>query len=426
MKNILRGGIHHILEGYYRVSVVDGLTGETVWEMPEEKKNLILNQGLDAVYSNNYAELLKYAVAGTGTRLNYIDPVGSMLSQTGTTVTLQPTGSGGGLNHLTQSFGNYTTALQVGDVIQYTTGSGGTTLVNVTAVSDLTATVDTSLTISPSQSFTIWKTSQTLLQNESRRAGTGITGTSYLVGTGNCGSSSATGQINLYRTYDFVTESVLRTYGEIGVSWSATTSSANIFSRIALPSTVNVDVGQRLRVFYKLNLTLGPSSGSNRPNVTISGWPVSPSTNTNGTESIQNLLISYVDINGNSTGQAALDPNSSGADCQAWVSTSSASLAAWGTGVDRSGVSPTAATANTTKNAYTNGSYTCDKVATISAASFTATTLRSMGLGYAQVTAPYTSGTNAYAFVFDQNQTKTNTQTLTLSWRWTWGRTLTN
>lgn len=433
MTNRQKTGIHQTLEGYYRVSVVDGNTNEVIWEQPELTKNLILNQGLDQVYSTIYAQLMRFAIAGTGTRLNYIDPAGSVMSQTSNTIFLNPTGSGAGLNHLTESFGGFSSAVSVGDIIKYTTGSGGITEVTVTGVTDLTASVSPNLSIT-SQSFTIWKTSQTGLQSELKRAGGFasdgdlITGTSWLVGTGNCGSSASLGQVAYFRTYDFQTESISRTYGEIGVGWSGVTGSATVFSRVVLPSTVFVDVGQRLRVFYQLNVALNPASGSPRQNVSITGWPVSPSTTTHGTESIQNVLVSAITTNtGDSDeSQIALEPSSQGADCQFFISHVSASVQPWGTSVTRTGTTPTAALANSTKGAYTNGSYTCDKTATFAAQSWNGDNIRSMGFGDGSPSSPATINNQAFVFVFEQSQSKANTQTLTLTYRWTWGRTLSN
>jgi hypothetical protein len=426
--------INQTIEGYYRVAVVDGQTNQVVWEQPELKKNLILNQGLDQVYTTYYAELMRFAVAGLGTRLNYLDPAGSMLSQTGTTITLIPTGSGGGLNHLTESYGQYSSALSVGDVIKYTTGSGGVTEVTVTGVSDLTASVNTSLTISPSQSFTIWKTSQTGLQSEARRAGGSvsagdlITGTQWLVGSSNCNSVDTSTGRTYYRTYDFQTQSLAATYAEIGVAWSGTIGSATVFSRVVLPSTVFVDVGQRLRVFYQMNVTLSPTSSVSRPNVTVSGWPVSPATNTNGSESIQNIVMSSItSATGNSdTSGTALEPASSGVECAFWISMVSSSLQPFGSAISRVGTSPTAALANSTKNSYSNGSYTCDKSAIITAASWDGTNIRSMGFGDNSANSATGTTSQAFCFLFEQTQSKTNTQTLSLGYRWTWGRTLSN
>jgi len=415
------GGIHQTLSGQYRISVVDAETEEIIWQQPELQKNLILNQGMDAVNSFYYAQLGTNAIAGTGTRLNYIDPAGSMLSQAGTTVTLVPTGSGTGLNHLTESFGNYSVALQAGDVIQYATGSGGVTTVIVLGVSDLTASVDTSLSISPSQSFTIWKTTQTGLHQEIKRSST------YLVGTANCGYTDTTGSRTFRRTMDFSSESFLRTYTEVGIGWSAVASSSTVFSRVLLDTPVAVDVGQKLRVFYQWRVDVYPTASIPRPNVTITGWPVSPSTTTNGSESVQLFFLSGIDSNGNSqTSLAALEPVSFDSICNFFISHVSASLQPWGSSVDRTGTSPTAAIAFSTKLAYTNGSYTCDKTATFSAASWDGANIRSMGFGPFNVVGSAVFFNQAFAFVFEQSQSKSNTQTLTLAYRWTWGRSLIN
>lgn len=429
----MNGTIKQTLQGYYRVSVVDGQTNKVIWEQPELQKNLILNQGLDQVYSTYYPELMRFAAAGTGDRSNFLDPAGSTLSQTGTTITLIPTGSGTGLNHLTESYGQYTNAVSVGDVIKYNVGSGSITEVTVTGVSDLTASVNTSLTISPSQSFTIWKTSQTNLQNGVRRAGgvsgaDQISGTSYLLGSTTTFYSDTGNGRTYFRTYDFQTQSIAETYREIGVAWTGVVGAATIFSRVVLPSSVFVDVGQRLRVFYQLNVTVSPTSSVSRPNVSISGWPVAPSTNTNGSESIQNLVMSTINvINGDSaTTATALEPVSSGQECQFWISNVSTALQPFGSAANRTGAAPAAATANSTKNAYINGTYTCDKSATIAAAAWDGTNIRSMGFGDGGTNTSYGTSAQAFCFLFEQSQSKANTQTLSLGYRWTWGRTLSN
>jgi hypothetical protein len=189
------------LEGFYKVAIVDA-EGNEIWRQPEWRKNLILNQGMDALASFHLAEVMRYGVAGTGTRLNFITSSASSASviEGGLALNVQ---AGGIQDFTTTTYGGWTGCLSAGDVIQFADG----TEVKVGSVSATSAGVTPTSTVA-TQSFTIWKTSQTGMQAEMRRGGSGIAGSSYLTGTGNCGSSTTLNRINYLRTYDFALERV--------------------------------------------------------------------------------------------------------------------------------------------------------------------------------------------------------------------------
>jgi hypothetical protein len=410
------------LEGVYKVAIVDA-TGDEIWRQPEWKKNLILNQGMDELATQYLSQISTHGIAGTGsiqggiTQENYILSGESSASiiEGGLKLFPQP---GGIQNFDTEIWNGWTGSLANGDMIKFADG----TEVKVGSVSTTTAGViptDTVLT----QSFTIWKTSQTKLQGEVKRSST------YLSGVGNCGSSINLNNVSYLRTYDFSIETSPKIYTEVGVGWSSTVGSATAFSRIVLPQTVSIDTNQRLRLVYQLNVAFSPTASQYVGNAIISGWPVAPSTNTNMSQSIQQMWVSSISTTGaSSPNYAALEPASAGSNCQFFGSTNSQSLVTFGvTPIDRDS-NGVAVTANSTLDIYVNGSYTQYKNATWPLASLNYQNIRSFGFGvyygsYPWYTSYGTSG-QAFAMVFEQNQSKYNTQTLTMAFRWTWSRVL--
>jgi len=310
--------------------------------------------------------------------------------------------------------------VEVGDMISC---SNGQQLI-VSAVNDgYHLTVTPSYTFS-SQSFAVYKTSQIGLQNESYRAGPGITNTQYVYGAGNCGTTFTGSIANYKRTYDFAPLGVTQTFNEFGIGW-ASSGPSTIFSRFLAPAPVTVTAGFKLRLAYVLVTSFAPT-GSIYGAASIGGWPVGPSTTTNGTQSVQTLVCSYIDVAGNSQNNlAALDPyyiNVNGNYASIFISTNSSSLAVFGSAVDRA--TTAAASPQMSKAAYTNGNYYCDKTGTTTAG-FASNTIRSMGFGaYGGGQYPYNAAQQAYCFVFDQPQTLLNTQTISLTFRHSWGRIL--
>ncbi len=413
------------LEGRYKVAIVDGITGEEIWRQPDWNKNLILNQGMDGLATQYLADVTKFGVCGTGTRFNAVPSGESSGSVGGGVFILVPVGSG--ILSLTGSYGGWVDPnfLAAGDVIQFNNGTEVTIASGITTKTAV-VTAGSSQTVS-SQSFTIWKTSQTGLQTEIKRGGQNIAGSSYLTGVGNCGSTATGNVVAFLRTIDFSTESILRSYTEVGIAWDSDDSPiASTFSRILLPAAIPIDVNQRLRLAYQLNVAFTPQSASGVLNATVGGWPVLPATNTNMSQSVQVLRTSTIDTAGASTTTgASLEPPAVGAtNCAFFGSASSASLVAAGaTPPDRSTGQVSIASS---AGVYTAGSYTQTKIGTFSVSQLNRTDLRSFGFGYdngISIKAYNTLG-QAFCMLFEQTQSKAATQTLSLTYRWTWSRTL--
>ena len=64
--NQIIAGQHQQAQGWVQCFVVDAATGEVVKEYPRQK-NLILNQGMDQVATNYWADCFVYCSAGIGT-----------------------------------------------------------------------------------------------------------------------------------------------------------------------------------------------------------------------------------------------------------------------------------------------------------------------------------------------------------------------
>lgn len=408
-KKILRG-IGQVAQGQYKVMVVDAASGEVVQELPWQK-NLILNQGMDQVASRLWADCYTYGICGQGAAANTVDSVTDTASQTGTTVT-----SVGGTV-------DFTTDAAVGDMIKWDSGEEA----RITSItSSLIVEVTPSQTVG-SDLYTIYKTSRVGLQSETKRSN------SYLTGAGNCGSTQSGTTIQGRRTYDFTTEVGPVTYTEVGVGWSSS-GSTTVFSRILLNTPVSLISGQKLRLVYQLDITLSPST-PNVKNLPIGGWPVAPSTNTDGQECIQSIGLSVPNTSGSSSVfavgsvRATLDPGATNSTLQGRMfslSTSSAALAAFGSATSR------ATTAYLCSVAPTNASYTplsfqLDVSTVFQVADAVSNSIRSICMGSRYSSSgqvPTDAAAQHFTFLFDQVQSKTNTQTLTLTVRFTWSRVL--
>ena len=407
--------MNQTFQGFYKIATVDGITDEVKWES-DWNKNLILNQGMDAINSQYIANLTKYAVVGTGHRVNNISSGDSKISQSGATITLLPIPITG-LEDFTSSYLNYPLgSAEVGDYILYSLTESRITAVNGDGQH---LTVTPSYTFSDSRSFIIWKTSQEGLNNEVKRAGGSITGTSYLTGAGNCGSTRVSNVYTHRRTYDFTTESVDTPYSEIGVSWdSSSPGPTTVFSRIVLPSDVIISSSYKLRVIYDLQVAFTPTSSVYKtPSVT--GW-----TSTSGTESIQNMVTSTIQTTGLTTGigvdqGVSLDPIATSTNCTFFGSSNSQSLATFPSASSRSS---DVAFALSAKSVYTSMDFFTDKSATFTTGQLNINRIRTIGFGHSTNASDTTN--QAFCFRFDTEQTKSNTQTLTLTYRTTWGRTL--
>ena len=419
------------ISGYYQVSVIDS-NKNVIWSQNDLEKNLILNNGMNLIGTTFFADLNKIAFAGTGSRANSISSGASSASVANGWLVLSPISTG--IQNFTQfGYGGYVDSGSVscGDVVKFSDGS----IVNVTCsigISNLSASIkENNLTIQ-TQSFVIWKTSQSSLEKLLKRAGTGIITSSYLTSIGGCGYSisGSSGSITYWRTYDFSTESISnKQYTEVGVGPSVN----SLFSRIVLPNTVSVNVGENLRLKHLLLIQL-PTTASIILNASMSGWPIFPSTNTNLTQSIQsihNRTVSSIDSLGISfTDYACIDPV--GADNNStviWASGNSQSLLPCGQYRDRSEYTNNVKDFSyNTSIPYINGSYERNQYALFDVdqvngniASFG---LATYGMIYSTpISDPYSFG-QALTVVLEQTQSKTNTQRLMIYFKHGWSRPL--
>lgn len=418
-------------QGFYKVAIVDK-DGKEIWRQPNWEKNLILNQGMDGVSNHYLADLMTHGIAGMGTRTNIIDGGDSVASAINGTVVLSP-GMTGLQNFSSSIVNDWTGSLWAGDTIKFADGTlAMATAYRAAAVipHDTTASIKTNDTI-PTQSFVIYKTGATGLHREVKRAGVNIATSSYL--DGGCGTiiSVPSGSVLHYRTYDFGSESIDRTYTEIGVGWSQTGWSSSSFSRVLLPVPVTALQDQRLRLIYGLLINFSPTGSTYMFNAPISGWPVAPATNTNLTQSIQIFqspaLSTVASSGGTNTNHGSLEPAVAGGNCYIWGSTDSRSLSPFGQypPVDRgAGVAYRSSTLST----YVTGSNEIFKYTTFSLNELNTSSLASFGFGSQTITFGHDWNPwyeyCSFAMVFEQKQTKLNTQTLTMFFRWAWDRVL--
>ena len=423
MSNTIIKGINQTLQGFYKVAIVDSHTGEVTWQQYEWQKNLILNQGMDNLYNNSVADQMLYGVAGTGTRPNSFDGGTSTITQSGAGVYLY--NRGGYITDFTSSVDVYSAYAQVGDSLAY--GNGSQSMITAVNAGGFMLTVTPNYTIASgnAQTFTIWKTSQSGLETEVKRSNT------YVVGSSNCGTTVVGNVSTHQRTYDFTTEVGLVGYNEVGIAWDSIGANT-VFSRILLPSTINISSGNKLRIIYNLQATWGPSTLQYKT-ASVGGWPVSPSTTMTGTESLQSLLTSTIVVGtgASDNNTAILDPyfvNNGAIYLSLWSSTISSSLAAFGSAVDRSAGSPAAGytTSTMTKASYVNGSFSCTKTGTLLIGDMNTTNIRTVGLGRYQLSTynPASAASQVICFLYDQNQTKNSSQTLSFTYGWSWSRIL--
>jgi hypothetical protein len=396
--------------GYLKWAVIDAVTKKVIRDSGQDWiPNLILNNGMNRIYSDYWVNAMIYAIAGTGTTPTSSDSGGTTAAQSGTNIT---------------SSSGFFSSGDVGNTVKFTSGEEAL----ITAFNSSTSvTVSNSATVS-STTFVVYSTSQTGLVNEQKRTNT------YLTGSGNCGTTQASNQFQNRRTYDFTAETGTVNYTEIGFGWAV--SGANTtFSRILLPSPIPVLSGQQLRVVYELRVSVGPTTPQ-PVSAIINGWPISPATDTDGDECVQMYGLAGLNTSGamlaNDTASWCNEPSFltdlisfSGATLNSFLSDSSTAISGSGSAPNRTGT--VNAQRALTKAAYVTNSFYVDKSVTYLVGEANSTLWRSMGYGLSQgnISAnPYQANRTAFVLVFDQAQTKPNTHTLTLTFRTTWSRVL--
>lgn len=356
------------------------------------KRNLVLDQGVNKMLRSSgtisWSTFSVYCAAGTGTTPTYTDSGATTATSAGTTVTAS---------------GAFFTAAMVGQLIKFDSGEER----YITAQASTTCTINSSLTIGSPTLFTVWAVNQLGLASESKRTST------YLTGSGNCGSSWASNVWSGLRTYDFTAEVGNVNYTELG--WSdLSASAANLNSRTLISGgTVSVLIGQQLRVVYTIVVTVTPNS-TTPGTYAITGWPIAPSVGQDGDYIIctpSSSISPTINTSGVATGDG-LFPLCRKSTASHTLGTGS-TLPTFGNSYSAG----TTANSNTdTYTSYTDNTFFVDLQGVFNLGTGNRTDWRGV----------YTGPTSGYVFVWDENQTKASTFTLTIRTRMTIGRPLTN
>lgn len=395
MKNIACIGFG--LSGKLQAFIVE--RGQVVREFPVHP-NLILNQGLDQFASNSSQSLFAYAVAGTGVTATEIDSATDTATIAAGAVSLSTTGYLAG------------DASDVGRTIKLDTSGN---VYTITAFgSTTTCTVSPPSTEGP-DTFIIYNTNQTGLATEVKRTNT------YLTGAPNCQTVTIGNLTTMTRTYDFSAESGPVGYNEVGFSLTGSAGS-NLFSRVKLPTTVNLIAGQQLRLKYSVQVAISPTTPQTYGTSPIIGWAGATGTlqcmviplnvvNTSGGQHFQGLNSvdgKYYTLYG--------EPSTGGGGyAQFCISTDASAHGTYGAST---GLGGTLDSLTWTLSTYTNGTYFRDRFITFPVGQANRSDWRSFGFR------DYNSGLAPARFLFDSNQTKLSTYTLTLGFRQTWNRVL--
>jgi len=405
------------IEGFFKVGRVDP-DGTVTWQTDEWQRNLMLNTGMNMIGKSGgdpgirYARLMWTATAGTGSRVNKFDSGGSEVSQSGNLIGLSGIGT---ITDWTASAdgGNYTHMLNDGDVVKFADG----TEAFVTHVDDATtATVNTSATV-VSQTFIIYKTSQTSLHGPRVSATSVVSG-----GNGNTRIKNTT---TLWRTNDFAAESATKIYTEVG--WVTQTSiQAN---RCLLDTPITIPVGSQLRLAMAMAISIYPSASVYYPNDMIDGWVGS-----SGTASVQRMLFEYWE----NLGDIATIPDNRCFPSEpretamhGWISSNTGAvgepLLTGATPINRGlpysygGAGDGVGTTNVT---YIADTFYHARTASFTVAQGSSSAIRSFGFGTnEQYNDPRNAGL-CWAFLMNNSQSKDHTQTLQFYWRASWSRVL--
>lgn len=244
--------------------------------------------------------------------------------------------------------------------------------------------------------------------------------TTYLTGAGNCGTTrNSTTQWTYRRTFDFPIGALNGNYTELGFSW-ASSGPGNLFSRVlikaaGIPVSLPVTSSQQLRVVYELyvqfsaaidnwNVNFGGLWGATSGTSALQAQPASVESGFDG--SPLKTLTTAGNINSSqASGGWCLEPSTSNQSLS--VCSSAQALAVIGS----SNVRTEIGSATLVPNAYTNGNYYRDKVATFGT-----------GIGNGSIQSLNFSTSSAWAALFAAARNKTNLETLSFNLRFAWGR----
>lgn len=399
----MRYGSSQAVRGRVRVLTVnpqDKIVSDTGWV-----NNLVLNQGMNGVATRYWADSFTHAVLGDGTTATSVSGGVTTASQSNVTVTLV-----GG------SFVFTNTATDAGRILKF---SGGQRCTIVTVNSPTSAIVNVSQNVAAT-SFTYYFTTQTGLVNELRRSNT------YHTQGGGCTTiASAPSSMTMRRSYNFPVETpVAVIYNEVGFSHTGTVAN-NLFSRIKLPSPVEVKPGLRARVIYEFTITMSPNTPTAKSAI-ITGWPIVPAVNTDTFESLEDWGLAVVTSSGatapyRTESGVPIVANEPSATCEVLIGDSTAALSAPGDPIQNRWTAG-AYVETMLNDGYTAGTYTRFRTAVSTYADVVSTSIRVFCYGHT-----ITPGSNflpVYTMRFEQNQTKSGSMLIGVRFSMTWLRVL--
>jgi len=369
----------------YRLEVLDAggrLVSCTPW-----KKNLILDQGLDAVAARPWADNFANAAVGTGTTPTRRDSGAITVSRAGTT--------------LTASAGFFEAA-DAGRLFKFDTGEE----VRIQTFTDAThVETVTSGTIAAAEG-TIYYVNQIALAVETKRS------IGYTQDSGDNGTAFLTDTLTLKRSFLFSAEVGTVTYREIG--WSHLgTSGNNLFGRdVFAGGGVTLIAGQQLKAIAELSITLSPASSTAFVNP-ITGW------GDDGVCGCEYAALRGVAANGTTDiGRSdSFEPSGS----KSWaLTTSTTAIAA----MTNANPPSEGARITCTASSYVSGSFERTFTGKAAIGELNATNWRSIIFGERNGGSSQTY--RAFRVLMNSNQTKLSTHTLELTFKLRWGRILTN
>ncbi len=241
----------------------------------------------------------------------------------------------------------------------------------------------------------------------------------YLTGAGNCGTTHVAGSDTYVykRTYDFSIQISPGTYGEVGLSPTATRLDT-LFSRIQLAGTVGVAAGQQLRLVYELTHTIAPVTPA-AITPTITGWA-----STDGDHVLAQLTHNTISTNGTSNNDGnnqGLLCEPGGGNCYAELSDTSTALANYEDAVVAR--TPLGTAALMVAQAYVAGSHERDYVGTFTPLMSNSSAIRAICLGFSNGSSVRPTNTGkGWELLFDSAQEKLNTHQLVLTLTKSWNR----
>ena len=380
--------------GKYQVKVFDS-KNRLVKEYPV-KPNLVLDYGLDEIASNLWADCWRYCAVGTGTTPTSDDSGLITATQSGTTVTA---GS------------SFFSALDVGKLLVFDTGERAYILSHTSGTQ---VEVSVSRTVGSSTLFTMWRVDQTqhtsyVQHSTTINVGSAFNRTDVL-------DSGAT--LRMKRTWKFPSEAVGITYHEVGFH-RVDESNPFLFSRVVSDEGFSVSEDQFLVITYELTVNVG-SVDRVSENLSINGWPIAPTVDTDAETGFCTIPLTAIDSNGDSIAHA-------GGSLINTIAETSNSNSTFDLNTNNTfppfGTNPTISQSNfaLALEPYVSGSFERNK------------TWRMFGVPtgnqYRQLVHTTVAGGNSdvgWMALFDSFQTMEQTHSLNITLRWAWDRVLNN